>query len=50
MNGIIPTRKHKNETLDTYSCIMCGRIWKSSANKIGHKQQACDNYSKKHGY
>jgi hypothetical protein len=43
----IDVRKHKNEDLDTYSCVMCGKVWKSSAKRIGHKQQACDNYYRK---
>ena len=48
MSSIIPVYKHKNETLDTYSCSMCGKVWKSSAKRIGHRQQACDkNYQKR---
>ena len=41
-NETIWTRKIKTGYYyDLYQCSECGKNWKSTANKIGHKEAAC---------
>ena len=49
MERNVEVRKHKGEEYDIYACRECGRVWKSSAKRIGHKKSSCDAYYRKHG-
>lgn len=43
-DGTLYLNKRKSDPYDLYCCVGCGKSWKSTANKMGHKEATCRRY------